>query len=93
VIVPAPEEAPGAGCTDAIHLLVGLADLALSNAQRAIRGLRARSCRADLADLIRDGCEELKARGELALRRNPFSADPHLEGLARRVAAPSGENA
>jgi hypothetical protein len=67
----------GGGSHDEIlYLVAGLADLVtggLRNAARSLPGLS-------------DVREELRARGELAVRRTGSGADAHLEVLARKAA-------
>ena len=72
--------------------LAGVADLAASLAARGVTRVRGPVeeviQRSDLRELARDGHNDLKARGELALeRRLPREDDPHLEVLARKAAA------
>ncbi len=61
---------------DALHLAAGLADLVAGGVRDATRRL------PGLAEVR----EELRARGELALRRTGAPAEAHMELLARRVA-------
>lgn len=72
---------------EAVLLAAGLADLALSRVgpvvDRALGFLR----RSDLLGMVGDAESDLKARGRLALDRNPPVPPAHLEILARQVAA------
>ncbi|MEU3183644.1 polyprenyl synthetase [Streptomyces sp. NPDC006923] len=76
--------------TEAAYLAAGLADLAVSGAVSVLRGLRGILGRSDLTELTQDSGEDLKARGRLALQRYTAIPEPHLELLARRVAARPG---
>jgi hypothetical protein len=71
---------------DVVHTLAGLADLALGQVEHTVRLVRSGLARADLGELVREGNNELKARGELTVRRYQPMAEPHLEHLARRAA-------
>jgi hypothetical protein len=73
---------------EALHTMVGVADIVLNRVESTARQMRAVLAgvrRSDLADLIREGHDDLKARGRLALGRH--SSESHLEVLARRAAA------
>ena len=59
----------------AAYLVAGLADLVREHVRDAAMRL----------PNLDEVCEELRARGELALRRNSPTKDSHLEMLARRV--------
>jgi hypothetical protein len=72
---------------EALLLVAGLADAALGGAQAVLRRAREVTRRSDLAELARDGQEEMKARGRIALRRLGPGPEAHLELLARRVVA------
>jgi hypothetical protein len=76
---------------EAGYVVAGLADLALSGAGSALRGLRGLLSRSDLAELAKDGQDDLKARGRLAVQRHASLPEPHLESLARQAAARLGE--
>lgn len=77
----------GPGLTgDAVALVAGLADVAVSGLSRALGGVGGLLRRTDLGDLLSDGQEETKARGRLVLDR--YATPPaHLEVLARTVTA------
>lgn len=76
----------GSSGEDLVYAVAGLADLALSQVERTVGQLRGLLRRKDLADLAREGHQDLKARGELALRRHAVP-EPHMEALARVAAA------
>jgi hypothetical protein len=76
----------------AVHLLAGLADLALSQVAQGARKAAALLGRADLKEIVRDGHDDLKARGELALARYANASEPHMETLAKRVVARKSRN-
>ncbi|HEX2316558.1 MAG TPA: hypothetical protein VHJ17_22635 [Thermomonospora sp.] len=71
--------------TGLLHTAAGVADVLLGGAEGAARRARSLLRRSDLADLARDGHDDLRARGELAVRR--YLPEPHLEVLARRAIA------
>ena len=71
---------------DVVHTFAGLADLALGQVEHTVRLVRSGLGREDLGELVREGNNELKTRGELAVRRYQPMAEPHLEHLARRAA-------
>ncbi|MEU4347786.1 hypothetical protein [Streptomyces sp. NPDC023838] len=71
---------------EAIQLLAGLVDLGLEQAESAIHRVRGVLGRSDLEELADDGREELRVRGELALKRMATPSEPHMEAVARRVA-------
>src|SRR3979409_943741 len=77
---------------EAVLLLAGVADLALSGLGAALRGVQGLLRRSDLAELAQDGQEEMKTRGRLALQRYACVSDSHMELLARRVAARLGQS-
>ncbi|MCX4695459.1 polyprenyl synthetase [Streptomyces sp. NBC_01408] len=72
---------------DAVALVAGLADLAVSGLSSAVGGVSGLLRRADLGDLLADGQEETKARGRLLLDRHAAPPPAHLEVLARTVTA------
>ncbi|MGW7456000.1 polyprenyl synthetase [Streptomyces sp. NPDC054787] len=74
---------------DAVALVAGLADLAVSGLSSAVGGLSGLLRRADLGDLLVDGQEETKARGRLFLDRHAVTPPAHLEVLARTLTAPT----
>ncbi|MEV6396205.1 polyprenyl synthetase [Streptomyces sp. NPDC051907] len=73
--------------SDAVLLVAGLADLALSGVSSVTGGLRGLLRRGDAADLAGEGGQELKARGRLVLDRYASAPPAHLEVLARHVVA------
>ncbi|WP_093804234.1 hypothetical protein [Streptomyces sp. Wb2n-11] len=73
--------------SDAVLIAAGVADLALSGIAAALRGARGLLGRSDLAELAQDGQTEMKERGRLAMQRYTSVPEPHMELLARRVAA------
>lgn len=75
--------------SEPLLLAAGVADLAYSGIGAALRGARSLLGRSDLAELARDGRQELRQRGELALRRYAPTAESHMELLARRAASAS----
>ncbi|MGX1886965.1 polyprenyl synthetase [Streptomyces sp. NPDC055287] len=78
----------GPGLTgDAVALVAGLADLAVSGLSSALGGVSGLLRRADLGHLLADGQEETKARGRLVLDRYAAAPPAHLEILARTVTA------
>ncbi|GAA1442157.1 hypothetical protein [Nocardiopsis tropica] len=83
------------GATGAVGepLLVaaGAADLALDRLGAALRRTRSLLGRSDLADLARDGRDDLRERGRLALQRYGPTPECHMEVLARRVASRTGQ--
>ncbi|MFI1207211.1 polyprenyl synthetase [Streptomyces sp. NPDC020802] len=72
---------------DAVALMAGLADLAVSGLSSAMGGVSSLLRRADLGDLLADGQEDTKARGRLLLDRRAATAPAHMEVLARTVTA------
>ncbi|MEE1929894.1 polyprenyl synthetase [Streptomyces sp. TRM 70351] len=72
---------------DAVLLVAGVADLAVSGLSAALGGLRGLLGRADLADLAGEGRQDVRARGRLALDRLNAFAPAHLEVLAQHAAA------
>ncbi|XLE05308.1 polyprenyl synthetase [Streptomyces sp. Pv4-95] len=76
----------GPGLTgDAVALVAGLADLAVSGLSSTLSGVSGLLRRADLGDLLTEGQEETKARGRLVLDRYAAASPAHLEVLARTV--------
>ncbi|MFC3454075.1 hypothetical protein [Amycolatopsis speibonae] len=72
---------------EAMLLVAGVADMALSGVGSALTGLQSLLKRSDTADLAHEGHQQIKARGRLALARYAAVAPSHLELLARRIAA------
>ncbi|WP_217140296.1 polyprenyl synthetase [Streptomyces sp. AC627_RSS907] len=78
----------GRGLDDqAVLLVAGLADLAVSTFGAAVGGLRGLLGRSDTADLVREAEQDLQARGRLALDRWTNVPPAHLEVLARHARA------
>ncbi|MGW0562806.1 polyprenyl synthetase [Streptomyces sp. NPDC003016] len=76
----------GPGLTgDALALVAGLADLAVSGLSSALGGIGGLLRRADLGELLAEGQKETKARGRLVLDRYAVTPPAHLEVLARTV--------
>ncbi|MDT0611191.1 polyprenyl synthetase [Streptomyces lancefieldiae] len=71
----------------AVLLVAGLADLAVSTLGSAVGGLRALLGRSDTADLVREAEQDLQARGRLALDRWTHVPPAHLEVLAQHARA------
>ncbi|GAA1152421.1 hypothetical protein F4556_004106 [Kitasatospora gansuensis] len=72
---------------DAVQLLAGVVDLGLEQAEGLLRRARGVLGRADLHEVVADGQEELRVRGELLLGRLAPASESHMEAVARRVAA------
>lgn len=71
--------------SDLMYLAAGVADVALVAARVPLRRLQAQLRRSDLADIASEGQDDLRIRGELAIRR--LRPDSHMELLARRALA------
>ncbi|MFK4067160.1 polyprenyl synthetase [Streptomyces sp. NPDC029674] len=71
----------------ALLLVAGLADLAVSTASSALGAVRGLLRRSDTAELAAEAERELTARGRLALDRYAAVPPAHLEILARRALA------
>ncbi|OKI03425.1 hypothetical protein A6A06_39425 [Streptomyces sp. CB02923] len=67
-------------------LAVGIADFALERLRDAADRGRHLLHRSDLRDLLADGLNDLRARGELASRRVTPDTGNHLEVMACRAA-------
>lgn len=76
---------------DAVALVAGLADLAISGLSSTVGGVSGLLRRADLGDLLAEGQEETKARGRLLLDRHAAPPPAHMEVLARTVTARSSQ--
>ncbi|MDQ0578922.1 polyprenyl synthetase [Streptomyces rishiriensis] len=74
----------------AVLLVAGLADLALSTLGSAVGTLRGLLRRSDAAELATEAENELVARGRLVLDRYATAPPAHLEILARRARARKG---
>ncbi|MGW6564856.1 polyprenyl synthetase [Streptomyces sp. NPDC054975] len=71
---------------DAVLLVAGLADIAVTAVSSAVGEVRGLLGRSDVAGLADEGQEEIKARGRLVLDR--YAVPPaHMELLARHVVA------
>ncbi|MEU1123377.1 polyprenyl synthetase [Streptomyces sp. NPDC005899] len=64
-------------------VLAGLVDLALDTCGSALRTASGLLHRADVGELARQGGQDLRARGRLAVDRLPAGGPAHLEVLAR----------
>ncbi|MFC8507576.1 polyprenyl synthetase [Streptomyces sp. NPDC057411] len=69
----------------AVLLVAGLADLAVSTLGSALGTVRGLLRRSDAAELAAEAERDLMARGRLALDRYAAAPPPHLEVLARHV--------
>ncbi|GLW09549.1 hypothetical protein Misp01_46780 [Microtetraspora sp. NBRC 13810] len=78
------EDKPARPAEEILLTLAGAADLVLDRVEVATRRLRATLGRSDLTELLREGHDDLKARGRLTLGRHV--PESHLEVLARRAA-------
>ncbi|MFE3459459.1 hypothetical protein ACFXKD_18100 [Nocardiopsis aegyptia] len=79
--------AEGERVGDPVLIAAGAADLVIEGVGTALRRAGALLGRSDLAALARDGREELRQRGSLALRRHAPTSESHMELLARRAAS------
>lgn len=77
------EGRPGEGL---VYAVAGAADLVLSRVGGVLQQVGAVLQRSDREALLGDGYSDLRARGELALKRHDPLPESHLESLARRVA-------
>lgn len=68
---------------DLMYVAAGVAEVVLATVHKPLRRLRTQLSRSDLADIAGEGQEDLKLRGELAIRR--LRPEPHLELLAQRA--------
>jgi hypothetical protein len=71
---------------DVVQTVAGLADLAFCQVKRIVSPVSDLVQRSDLRDLTRDGHDDLRARGSLALKRYASAPQPHLDALARAAA-------
>jgi hypothetical protein len=69
--------------SDLMYVAAGVVDVALTAAQVPLQRLQAQLRRSDLAEVAREGQDDLRIRGELAIRR--LRPEPHLELLAQRA--------
>ncbi|CAL9317409.1 polyprenyl synthetase [Streptomyces sp. NPDC030392] len=75
----------------AVLLVAGLADVALSTVRTAAETFRGLLRRSDLPDLAAETERDLAARGRLLLDRCTALPPPHLETLARHAATRRAE--
>ncbi|MFI1884782.1 hypothetical protein [Streptomyces jumonjinensis] len=78
--------------SEAVLLVTGVVDMALEQAEGALRRVRALLSRSDLGDLADDVRRDLVARGRNS-GLDParvMSSEPHLELLARRARTRAG---
>ncbi|MFE3036584.1 polyprenyl synthetase [Streptomyces canus] len=71
----------------AVLLVAGVADLAMSTLGSALGTVRGLLRRSDVADLAADAEQDLMARGRIALDRYTTVPPAHLEILARHALA------
>ena len=71
----------------AVLVVAGLADLAVSMAGSAVGTMRGLLRRADAAELAAEAQDDLMARGRLVLERYASPPPAHLEILARHALA------
>jgi hypothetical protein len=74
---------------DLVYVAAGVAEVALAVVNKPMQRLQAQLRRHDLADMAGEGQDDLKIRGELAIRR--LRPEPHLELLAQRALARRAE--
>ncbi|MFD9064570.1 hypothetical protein ACFVZ3_23955 [Kitasatospora purpeofusca] len=71
---------------EAVQILAGAVDLGLELVEGLVSRMRGTAGRSDLHDLVTDGQEDLRARGELLLGRLHTGSESHMEAVARRSA-------
>ncbi|MFE9923055.1 polyprenyl synthetase [Streptomyces sp. NPDC005774] len=71
----------------AVLLVAGLADLAVSTVGSAVGTVRQMLRRSDGADIAKDTQQDLMSRGRIALDRCAVAPAAHLEVLAQHVLA------
>jgi hypothetical protein len=82
------ESGHGGGCDQqAVLLVAGLADLAVSTMGSAVGMVRGLLRRSDAAELAADAERDLVARGRLVVDRYAAVPPAHLEVLARHALA------
>lgn len=82
---------PSAAGLESVALLaVGIADVALERLRRAADRGQQLLRRSDLRELVADGVDDLRARGELASRRVAPDTENYLEVMACRAAKRAG---
>jgi hypothetical protein len=69
-----------------VYAVAGVADLVLNRVGAALQTAGEVLQRADRDELVGDGINDLRARGELALKRHDPLPESHLETLAGRIA-------
>ncbi|KEF06582.1 MULTISPECIES: hypothetical protein [Streptomyces] len=79
-----------AGLEQALLLAVGAADLVLDHVRQAAERGQGLLRRSDLRELLADGVDELRTRGELAARRVGPETDNYLELMACRAVRRAG---
>ena len=84
--------AAGAG-REALRLLLGVADVGLEQAERAIHITRGLLGRSDLGEMAAEVRSDLAARGDALLGRVAPPAEAHMETLARLAQAERSESA
>ncbi|MGQ4385184.1 polyprenyl synthetase [Streptomyces sp. SAS_270] len=80
-------ERPGSLEQQAVLLVAGVADLAVSTLGSALGTVRGFLRRSDTAELAEQAERDLIARGRLALDRYAAASPAHLEVLARHALA------
>ena len=84
--------AAGAG-REALRLLLGVADVSLEQAERAIHVARGLLGRSDLGEIAAEVRGDLAARGDALLGRVAPPSEAHMETLARLAEAERSESA
>ncbi|MFF9869880.1 polyprenyl synthetase [Streptomyces sp. NPDC013953] len=84
-----PHTTPPAGHRDqqALLIVAGMADLAVTAVGSAAGAVRSLLRRSDAAELVKEAEADLEARGRLALDRYGSVPPAYLEVLAQRVLA------
>ncbi|MEU3539226.1 hypothetical protein [Streptomyces paromomycinus] len=82
---------PTAGLENVALLAVGLADVVLERLRHAADQGQQLLRRSDLRELIADGVDDLRTRGELASRRAAPDTENYLEVMASRAVKRAGE--
>ncbi len=88
-----PQDADRGEDGQAVLLVAGLADLALSTCGTALKAVRGLLARSDLGELATQGQQDLQARGRLALDRMGAGSEAHMEALARHARSQGGGGA
>ncbi|WP_432215363.1 polyprenyl synthetase [Streptomyces lydicus] len=92
-MVGVPRDAHRGEDGQAVLLVAGLADLALTTCGTALQAVRGLLGRSDLGELATQGQQDLRARGRLALDRAGAGGEPHMEALARHARSGSAGGA